>query len=78
MTARLRRAEPNADLLAYLQAFSETNGYAPSLRDICAAGHASSTSMASFYLAELEARGLIRRRRGIARGITVVREGGAV
>lgn len=77
MTARALSPAARA-VLSYVREYSATYGYAPSLRDICAAGHASSTSMAIARLAELEARGLIRRRRGIARGITVVREGGAV
>lgn len=77
MTARALSPSARA-VLRYVRTYHETYGYSPSLRDIVGAGHASSTSMASFYLAELEARGLIRRRRGIARGISVVREGGAV
>ena len=73
MTARAP-SDPAAGLLVFLRAYTRRNGYAPSVREIVAAGHASSTSMAAFRLRQLEARGFIRRAPGIARGIAVVKE----
>lgn len=74
MTARVLSPAARA-VLSYVREYSATYGYAPNLREVAAGCSLSSTSVASARLAELEARGLIRRRRGIARGITLIRAG---
>lgn len=49
-----------------------THGYAPTLRDICAACGISSTSAASYSVRALHRRGRLRLAPGISRGISLI------
>jgi repressor LexA len=53
----------------YIRRFWRENNYPPSLRDIVAGCHLSSTSVADYNLRILESRGYIRRHRDVSRGI---------
>ena len=59
------------DLLYVLEEYLREHGYPPSVRDLSKAMNFSSTSSVVYRLRQLEKRGLIRRDRHIARGITV-------
>ena len=64
------------DLDAVLQAIAQYHaekGYAPTLRELTALCGMSSVSVADYWLDKLERAGRIRRTRGIARSIVVVR-----
>ena len=68
MSAEKRRRE----VLRFIQGHIEEHGYAPSLRDICAACGISSTSAASYSVQALHEMGLLRRTPGVSRGIALI------
>ncbi len=59
----------------YIAATIRTEGYAPSVRDICAALGLKSTSTAHAYLARLEQKGVIRKESGKSRTLRIGQEG---
>lgn len=59
-------------VLDFIEAYSAKNGFAPSTYDIAEAFGWNSQNSAHLHLKALEARGLIKIARGVARGITVV------
>jgi SOS-response transcriptional repressor LexA len=58
-------------VLQFVRRHIEEHGYAPTLRDICAACGISSTSAASYSVRALHERGLLHRTPGISRGIAL-------
>lgn len=60
-------------VLLALVAYTREHGYPPTRRELGDLAGLSSTSVVSYYLEKLEARGLIRWARGVARGISIVR-----
>ncbi len=58
-------------LYEYVSNFSETNGYPPTVRDICSDLSIKSTATAHYYLEKLKERGLIEKRDDKKRAITV-------
>jgi len=60
-------------VLLALVAFTREHGYPPTHRELGDLAGLSSTSVVAYYLEKLEARGLIRWARGVARGISIVR-----
>jgi len=62
------------NMLRFIRDYITQNGYAPCIRDIANAFHAS-TSHVDYHLVKLESEGKIKRTYGIARSIVVVHEG---
>jgi len=60
-------------VLMALVTYTRTHGYPPTHRELGDLADISSTSVVAYYLEKLEARGLIRWARGVARGISIVR-----
>lgn len=60
-------------VLLALMAYTRKHGYPPTRRELGDLAGLSSTSVVSYHLEKLEARGLIRWTRGVARGISIVR-----
>jgi repressor LexA len=58
-------------ILRYVRRFLEARGYAPSVRQIQAALDLSSTSVVTYHLDALQARGLLQRSAGCPRSITL-------
>ena len=54
-----RTSDKQEKILLYLNEYMEANGYAPSVREICAAVGLRSTATVSYHLSELKRRGLI-------------------
>ena len=54
-----RTSNKQAEILEYLRQFLSENGYAPSVREICAAVGLRSTSSVHYHLSQLKRRGLI-------------------
>ena len=54
-----RTSDKQEKILLYLNEYMEQNGYAPSVREICAAVGLRSTATVSYHLSELKRRGLI-------------------
>lgn len=72
---RKRSEKPTAiqqAVLNYLKAHVATRGFAPSVTEIAEAFAWSSANSAHLHLRALQARGLIKIARGVARGITIV------
>lgn len=61
--------QEQADVLAIIERSLETQGQAPTVREIMAESGASSTVVVHYQLRLLEERGLIRIRKRVARGI---------
>ena len=59
------------DVFDYINDCIERNGYAPSVRDICAAVGIKSTSSVHEYLRKLEAKGYIKKSSGKSRALTL-------
>lgn len=59
------------DVLDYISECVERNGYAPSVRDICAAVGIKSTSSVHGYLHRLEAKGYIKKSSGKSRALSI-------
>jgi len=73
-----RTSSKQAEILAYLRQFLANNGYAPSVREICAAVGLRSTSSVHYNLNELNRRGLIEMEYKKNRTVTVPKKTGAV
>jgi len=58
-------------MLEFIERFWRSYSYPPSVRDIVAGCRLSSTSVADYNLKVLENKGLINRRRGVSRGISL-------
>jgi repressor LexA len=63
------------EILAFLKRFIEENGYPPTIREIGQAVHTSSTSVVSYNLNLLQAKGYIQRDREISRGVKLIERG---
>ncbi len=63
------------DIYEYINECLETDGYAPSVRDICGALGIKSTSSVHEYLRRLESKGYIKKSSGRSRALSVVNEG---
>lgn len=59
------------DIYEYISDCLEKNGYAPSVRDICAALGIKSTSSVHEYLRRLESKGVIRKSSGKSRALSI-------
>lgn len=66
-----RTSTKQGEILAFLRRFSTENGYAPSVREICAAVGLKSTASVHYHLNELKRLGLIEADENKSRAITV-------
>lgn len=66
-----RTSNKQAEILEYLRRFLSENGYAPSVREICAAVGLRSTSSVHYHLSQLKRRGLIEMEDNKNRTVTV-------
>lgn len=69
-----RTSSKQGEILDYLRQFLSENGYAPSVREICAAVGLRSTSSVHYHLSELKRRGLIEMEVNKNRTVTVSQE----
>lgn len=60
-------------ILEVLEKFTDKYGYPPSIREICAEADISSTSVANYYLEQLEEMGYIDRDRRVSRGLRLLK-----
>lgn len=60
------------EMLKFIRAFVEENGYPPTIREIGAAAHISSTSVVNYNLNILQAKGYLQRNRDISRGVRLI------
>lgn len=60
-------------MLTFIQSFIDTNGYAPTLREIAESTGAPSLSAVFYAIEELAELGVISRKPGCARSLRVVR-----
>ncbi len=60
------------EIFGYIQRYSRDNGYPPTIREIGRAFHISSTNGVRYYLGLLEREGVLKRLRGISRGMGVL------
>lgn len=60
-------------ILETLERFTEQHGYPPSIREICRSANISSTSVANYYLDQLEEMGHIERDRRVSRGVRLIK-----
>jgi len=60
------------EMLKFIRAFVEENGYPPTIREIGTAVHISSTSVVNYNLNILQAKGYIQRNRDISRGVRLI------
>src|SRR5512136_404048 len=67
LTDRQRR------ILEVLDAYYKQAGYPPSIREICKRASISSTSVANYYLTQLEEMGYIERDGRVSRGIRLIK-----
>jgi repressor LexA len=65
--------ETPGEVYAFIKKYIAEHGYAPSNREIMAGCHISSTSVVDYNLTKLEEMGRIKRRRGVARSIVVLK-----
>lgn len=61
------------DMVAYIRRYQETNGYAPSIREIGERFIMASPSTVKHHLDSLERKGYIRRAPGAARAIKILK-----
>ncbi len=66
--------EKEKEVYKFISECLEKNGYAPSVRDVCAAVGMKSTSSVHEYIRRLEAKGYIKKSSGKSRALTI--EGG--
>ena len=59
-------------ILGFVKRYIDDHQYPPTIREICRGTGMSSTSVVSYNLVRLEREGLIRRDRGVSRGIVVM------
>lgn len=64
--------ERQQNILAYIEAYRDDNGFSPSINEIRVACKLSSKSMVFYELQKLEDSNHIRRKRGVARSIQVL------
>ena len=64
------------DIYEYISECLDKNGYAPSVRDICAALGIKSTSSVHEYLRRLETKGYIKKSSGRSRALSLVGDAG--
>ncbi|MFQ5354820.1 MAG: transcriptional repressor LexA, partial [Thermodesulfobacteriota bacterium] len=69
---KVRLTERQKDILAFIKGAILSEGYPPSLREICARFAIKGPNNARKHLDALERKGFIRRKRGRARGIEVI------
>jgi len=62
------------EILAFLKQYIDKNGYPPTIREIGQAVKTSSTSVVSYNLNLLQAKGYIQRDREISRGVKLIEE----
>jgi repressor LexA len=62
----------HSQILAFIREFRAERGYSPTIREIGAAVGIDSTSLVSYYLDQMQERGVIRRDKNIARSIVIV------
>ncbi len=67
----LELTQKEKEVFEYISACLEYNGYAPSVRDICAAVSIKSTSSVHEYLRRLEAKGYIKKSSGKSRALSI-------
>ena len=65
--------ERQLHILEVLDRYQQQHGYPPSIREICQRADISSTSVANYYLDQLEERGMIERAGRVSRGIRLVK-----
>lgn len=65
--------ERQRKILDVLDVFQKQNGYPPSIREICKRAGISSTSVANYYLNQLEEMGHIQRDGRVSRGIRLLK-----
>ena len=63
-----------AEIYDFILQYTRTQGYPPSVREICAAVHLKSPSTVHFHMKKLEAEGYIQKADGKTRAITLPRE----
>lgn len=66
-------SERQKRILEVLERFQDSNGYPPSIREICEKTDISSTSVVNYYLDQLEDMGYIERDRRVSRGVRVLK-----
>jgi len=69
---KAKLTERQREILGFIKGVIRSEGYPPSLREICARFHINGPNNAGKHLDALEKKGFIRRRRGRARGIEVM------
>ena len=60
---------PQFDIMAYIISYMRSNGYAPTMREICDGCGISSTSVVSYHLERIERKGYISRTPKLSRSI---------
>lgn len=70
--SKVRLTERQREILGFIKGAILSEGYPPSLREICARFSIKGPNNARKHLDALERKGFIRRRRGRARGIEVI------
>ena len=70
----LTLSERQTKMLNFIKAFTLENGFPPTVRDIGEAVHISSTSVVDYNLKVLQRKGLLRRAKGVSRGLQVIEE----
>jgi repressor LexA len=76
MMARRRKkglSDRHKRILEVLERFTDQHGYPPSIREICKRADISSTSVANYYLDQLEEMKYIERDRRVSRGVRLVK-----
>ncbi len=68
----MSRYNKEQELLDYIRAFQNKNGFPPSVREMCEAIKVSSTSTIAYYLTKLENNGLIRKTQNKNRAIEIL------
>ncbi len=68
-------SERQTKMLDFIKAFTLENGFPPTVRDIGEAVSISSTSVVDYNLKALQRKGLLRRAKGVSRGLQLVEEG---
>lgn len=68
----MSRYNKEQELLDYIRAFQNKNGFPPSVREMCEAINVSSTSTIAYYLTKLENNGLIRKTQNKNRAIEIL------
>ena len=60
---------PQRAILTFIAGYMRSNGYSPTMREICDGAGISSTSVASYHLVRLERKGYITRTPKLSRSI---------